>query len=65
MILKKKYIARFCWLLMKMFLSCGPFIALLVPSLWLLLSCVSCYGVQSDIDCLKGIKDAIDHFMEF
>ena len=50
---------------MKMFLSCGPFTALLVLSLWLLLSCGSCYGVQSDIDCLKDIKDAIDHFMEF
>ena len=45
---------------MKMFLSCRPFTALLVLSLWLLLSCGSCYGVQSDIDCLKAIKDALD-----
>lgn len=26
---------------------------------WLLLSCSLCYGVQSDIDCLRSIKDSL------
>ena len=43
-----------------MFLGGRPLTSLSVLSLWLLLSCGSCYGVQSDIDCLKGIKDAFD-----
>ena len=33
---------------------------LVVVSLWLLLSCGLSYGVQSDIDCLKGIKAALE-----
>ena len=53
-------VARFCWLLMKMVLNGRPLTVLVVVSLWLLLSCGLSYGVQSDIDCLKGIKAALE-----
>ena len=33
---------------------------LVVVSLWLLLSCGLSYGVQTDIDCLKGIKAELE-----
>ena len=43
-----------------MVLNGRPLTVLVVVSLWLLLSCGLSYGVQSDIDCLKGIKAELE-----
>ncbi|KAL4596821.1 hypothetical protein ACB092_12G190900 [Castanea dentata] len=45
---------------MKMVLNGRPLTVLVVVSFWLLLICGLSYGGQSDIDCLKGIKDALE-----
>nr|XP_023874013.1 probably inactive leucine-rich repeat receptor-like protein kinase At5g48380 isoform X1 [Quercus suber]XP_023874014.1 probably inactive leucine-rich repeat receptor-like protein kinase At5g48380 isoform X2 [Quercus suber]XP_023874015.1 probably inactive leucine-rich repeat receptor-like protein kinase At5g48380 isoform X2 [Quercus suber] len=45
---------------MKMVLSGRPLTVLGVVSLWLLLSCGLSYGVQTDIDCLNGIKAELE-----
>uniref|UniRef100_A0A2N9ET20 non-specific serine/threonine protein kinase n=1 Tax=Fagus sylvatica TaxID=28930 RepID=A0A2N9ET20_FAGSY len=37
-----------------------PLTTIIVVSLWLLLSCSLSYGVQSDIDCLKSLKDSLE-----